>query len=84
MLSPTSRTRSQAIPNMRGVSIAPRFAFNADLTGAIEAVHFAIGDVICRAGGHGSDDLGVQLQYGWSTMTRSRTFTPHAHGKTEQ
>ena len=32
---------------------------------AVEAVHFAIGDAIRRAGGHDSDYLGVELKYGW-------------------
>jgi hypothetical protein len=41
------------------------YAFNANLSGAIEAVHFEVGDTILRAGGHSSDYLGVQLQYGW-------------------
>jgi hypothetical protein len=41
------------------------YAFNDHLTGAIEAVHFEVGDTIIRAGGHTSDYLGVQLQYGW-------------------
>ncbi|MDH2384451.1 alginate export family protein [Bradyrhizobium sp. CER78] len=41
------------------------YAFNDHLTGAIEAVHFDVGDTIIRAGGHTSNYLGVQLQYGW-------------------
>lgn len=41
------------------------YAFNEHLTGAIEAVHFDVGDTILRAGGHTSNYLGVQLQYGW-------------------
>jgi Alginate export len=32
---------------------------------AVEAVHFAVGDVIRRAGGHDCNYLGVQLAYGW-------------------
>lgn len=41
------------------------YAFNEHLTGAIEAVHFAVGDTILGVGGHTSNYLGVQLQYGW-------------------
>jgi hypothetical protein len=32
---------------------------------AVEAVHFAIGDAIRRAGGHDADYLGVEIKYGW-------------------
>jgi hypothetical protein len=32
---------------------------------ALEAVHFAIGDAIRRAGGHDGDYLGIELKYGW-------------------
>ena len=32
---------------------------------AVEAVHFAIGDAIRRAGGHDSDYLGAEIKYGW-------------------
>ena len=35
------------------------------VSSAVEAVHFAIGDAIRRAGGHDSDYLGVELKYGW-------------------
>lgn len=41
------------------------YAFNDHLTGAIEAVHFDVGDTIIGAGGHTSNYFGVQLQYGW-------------------
>jgi hypothetical protein len=41
------------------------YAFDDHLTGAIELVHFEIGDVIRQAGGHTSNYAGVQLQYGW-------------------
>jgi hypothetical protein len=41
------------------------YAFNDHLTGAIEAVHFAVGNTILGVGGHTSNYLGVQLQYGW-------------------
>jgi hypothetical protein len=41
------------------------YSFNANLTGAVEAVHFEVGDAIRQAGGHSSNYLGIQLQYGW-------------------
>lgn len=41
------------------------YAFDDHLAGAIEAVHFEVGDTIIRAGGHTSNYLGLQLQYGW-------------------
>jgi Alginate export len=41
------------------------YAFNANITGAVEAVHYAAGDAIRRAGGHDSDYIGVELKYAW-------------------
>ena len=41
------------------------YAFNANLTGALEAVHYAVGDTIREAGGHDSNYLGLELKYGW-------------------
>ncbi|MBV9828315.1 MAG: alginate export family protein [Alphaproteobacteria bacterium] len=41
------------------------YAFNGHLSGAVEAVHFAVGDAIRRAGGHDSDYVGVELKFGW-------------------
>ena len=41
------------------------YAFNANLTGAIEAVHYEIGDAIRKAGGHDGNYLGVQLTFAW-------------------
>jgi hypothetical protein len=35
------------------------------LSFALEAVHFAIGDGVRRAGGHDSDYVGVEAKYGW-------------------
>jgi len=32
---------------------------------ALEAVHFVVGNVIRRAGGHDSDYVGAELKYGW-------------------
>ena len=41
------------------------YLFNANLTAAIEAVHYAIGGALRRAGGHDSDYVGVELKFGW-------------------
>lgn len=41
------------------------WAITANLAGAVEAVHYQIGDAIRQAGGHNSDYLGVELKYGW-------------------
>ena len=41
------------------------YAFKSHLTGAIEAVYFEVGSAIRRAGGHNSDYLGVELDFGW-------------------
>jgi hypothetical protein len=41
------------------------YAFNSHLTGAIEAVYFGVGSTIRRAGGHNSDYVGVELNFGW-------------------
>jgi hypothetical protein len=41
------------------------YAFNDHLTGAIEAVYFGVGSAIRRAGGHDSDYVGVELNFGW-------------------
>jgi hypothetical protein len=32
---------------------------------ALEAVHFAVSDVIRRVGGHDGDYLGLELKLGW-------------------
>jgi len=39
------------------------YRFNANLTGAIEAVHYQIGETVRQAGGHDSDYLGIELKY---------------------
>lgn len=39
------------------------YRFNRNLTGALEAVHYKIGDTIRQAGGHDSDYLGLELKY---------------------
>ena len=41
------------------------YQVNAHVTTALEAVHFAVGDVIRRAGGHDADYLGLELKLGW-------------------
>jgi Alginate export len=41
------------------------YAFSDHLTGAIEAVYFGVGSAIRRAGGHDSDYIGVELDFGW-------------------
>jgi hypothetical protein len=41
------------------------YVFDANLTGAVEFVHYEVGDTIRRAGGHSSNYLGVELKYAW-------------------
>jgi len=41
------------------------YAFNPNLRGAIEAVHFDVGDTIIAADGQNSDYIGVELDFGW-------------------
>lgn len=41
------------------------WAATSRLSAALEAVHFAVGDAIRRAGGHDGDYLGVELKFGW-------------------
>jgi hypothetical protein len=41
------------------------YLLNAHITTALEAVHFAVGDVIRRAGGHDGDYLGLEIKFGW-------------------
>ncbi|WFR97916.1 alginate export family protein [Rhizobium tumorigenes] len=41
------------------------YAFNANLTGAIEAVHYDAGETIRHAGGHNSNYLGAELKASW-------------------
>ncbi len=41
------------------------YTVNAHVTGAIEVVHFAVGEAIRQAGGHDGDYLGVELKFGW-------------------
>jgi Alginate export len=40
------------------------YVFNAHLTGAVEAVHYQIGETVRQAGGHDSDYIGVELKAG--------------------
>jgi hypothetical protein len=39
------------------------YRFNANLTGAVEAVYYKIGDTLRQAGGHDSDYIGIELKY---------------------
>jgi hypothetical protein len=39
------------------------YRFNANLTGALEAVYYRIGDTLRQAGGHNSDYVGVEMKY---------------------
>jgi len=41
------------------------WAVSEHYTAAIEAVHFAVAQVIRQSGGHDSDFVGVELKYGW-------------------
>ncbi|WPO98355.1 alginate export family protein [Pseudomonas sp. HR96] len=41
------------------------YAFTPNLTGAIEAVHYDVGQSLRQAGGHDSNYLGVELKMGW-------------------
>ncbi|MFJ2683255.1 alginate export family protein [Pseudomonas sp. NPDC087342] len=41
------------------------YVFNPNLTGAIEAVHYAIGQTLREAGGQDSNYLGVELKFSW-------------------
>ena len=41
------------------------YAINANLTAALEYVHFDIGDSLRRAGGHDSDYFGAELKAAW-------------------
>ena len=41
------------------------WAMTKNLAGAIEAVHFQVGDNVRRAGGRDSNYLGVEMRFGW-------------------
>jgi hypothetical protein len=41
------------------------YVFTPNLTGAVEAVHYAVGQAIRDAGGHDSNYLGLELKFGW-------------------
>lgn len=41
------------------------YAFDRNLTGLLEVVHYEVGDALRQAGGHDSDYVGVELKYGW-------------------
>ena len=39
------------------------YRFNPNITGAVEAVHYKIGETLRQAGGHDSDYIGLKLKY---------------------
>ena len=41
------------------------YSFTENLSGAVEAVHYDVGEAIRAAGGHDSDYLGVELKFAW-------------------
>jgi hypothetical protein len=41
------------------------WAINANLSAAVEAVRYEVGEAIQKAGGHNADYLGVELKYQW-------------------
>ncbi|WP_287814878.1 alginate export family protein [Pseudomonas sp.] len=41
------------------------YAFTANLSGAVEAVHYDVGQTLRDAGGHDSDYLGVEMKFSW-------------------
>jgi Alginate export len=66
--------QTNAVPGTAGVAglwtgvydqLRVDYRFNAHVTGAIEAVHYQIGNVVRQAGGHDSDYLGVELKSAW-------------------
>ncbi|MDB5483128.1 MAG: hypothetical protein JWO83_4181 [Caulobacteraceae bacterium] len=67
--SPTSwsRARPDALAATRGPMASFRidWAVSEHHAAAIEAVHFAVAQVIRQAGGHDGDYVGVELKYGW-------------------
>jgi hypothetical protein len=65
-------TQTSALPGTAGIGglwtgayaqLRVDYRFNANLTGAIEAVHYQIGETVRQAGGHDSDYLGIELKY---------------------
>jgi Alginate export len=47
------------------VQLRADWTIAANLIGAVEAVHFQVGDSIRNAGGSNADYIGVELKYGW-------------------
>lgn len=47
------------------VQLRTDWTIAANLVGAVEAVHFQVGDSIREAGGSNADYVGVELKYGW-------------------
>ena len=41
------------------------YAFTPNLSGAVEAVHYAVGQPLRDAGGHDSNYLGMELKFSW-------------------
>ena len=41
------------------------YTFTSNLSGAIEAVHYDVGQAVRDAGGHDSNYLGVELKFSW-------------------
>ena len=50
---------------IRDGQVRAEYVFGPNLVGAIEAVHYEIGDTIRDAGGRNSNYVGVELKFGW-------------------
>lgn len=67
-------TPNLALPGSAGVGgrwtgaygqVHADYVFTPQLTGAVEAVRYEVGEAIRAVGGRDSDYLGVELKYGW-------------------
>jgi hypothetical protein len=47
------------------VQVRAEWQITSNLAGAVEAVHYAVGDAIRDAGGRDADYVGVELRFGW-------------------
>jgi hypothetical protein len=47
------------------VQVRADWAITPYIAGAVEAVHYEVGDAVSRAGGRNADYVSVQLQYAW-------------------
>ena len=65
---------SQAVPNTAGhgnlwtgfyTQIRADWIVSANVTTAIEAVHFQVGDTLREAGGRNADYVGAEVKFGW-------------------